>query len=227
VSRFLGEHGRIAGMFSLFVMHSDQPGKTLSPDNTDTLVRVGASVGWDTRDNWNNPRRGWLNELEVWKTGGALGGDGDFWTMNADVRRWLAVGDRQRVLLSGLLTLQSGTVGEQIPVYLEYHLGGANTIRGYDVEVLGRQLYGKNQLLGTVEHSFTLVRARRFDLWKVSLRLGVELALFADGGIAWSESPDLALRKARGGIGAGLRLLTPVSEMVRLDVGWSPPSVRG
>lgn len=222
LSRFLGEHGRIAGMFSLFVMHSDQPGKTLSPDNTDSLIRFGGSVGWDTRDDWNNPRRGWLNELEVWKTGGALGGDGDFWTVNADVRRWLPVGRRQRLLLSGLLTLQSGRVGEQIPVYLQYHLGGANTIRGYDVEVLGRRLYGKNQLLGTLEHSFTLVPTRRFDIWKLSFRLGLELALFADGGIAWSEAPDFAWRRARGGIGAGLRVLTPVSEMVRLDVGWSP-----
>jgi outer membrane protein assembly factor BamA len=41
------------------------------------LLRIGGSVGWDTRDSWRNPRRGWQNELELWHTGGFLGGDGD------------------------------------------------------------------------------------------------------------------------------------------------------
>ena len=46
--------------------------------------------------------------------------------------------------------------------------------------------------------------------------------MFADAGIAWSESRDFTTRRARGGLGGGLRLLVPGSEMVRLDVGWSP-----
>ena len=29
------------------------------------------------------------------------------------------------------------------------------------------------------------------------------------------------MRRARGGLGGGLRLLVPGSEMVRFDVGWS------
>jgi len=52
--------------------------------------------------------------------------------------------------------------------------------------------------------------------------MGLDLALFTDAGIAWSEPQDLALRRARAGLGAGLRLLVPGSEMVRFDVGWSP-----
>jgi outer membrane protein assembly factor BamA len=203
-------------------MQSDVAGKTLSPDDSDLLLRLGVSLGWDTRDSWSNPRRGWHNELELWRTGGQLGGDGDFWTLTLDVRRWLATGVRQKLLLSGLASFQSGSVGTDLPEYLQYRLGGANTIRGYDVEVLGKTLVGKNQLIGTAEYAFTRVPPRRFDFWKLSFRLGVELALFGDAGIAWSEGPDLALRRARGGLGVGLRLLTPGSEMVRFDVGWSP-----
>jgi hemolysin activation/secretion protein len=67
-----------------------------------------------------------------------------------------------------------------------------------------------------------VIPLRRWDLWKISLRLGAELAVFGDVGIAWSEARDLNMRRTRGGLGGGLRLLVPGSEMVRLDVGWSP-----
>ena len=125
-------------------------------------------------------------------------------------------------MLSGLATLQSGTLGEDVPVYMNFFMGGANTIRGYGVTDLGEDFSGKNQLLGTAEYSFTVIPLRRWDLWKISLRLGAEVAVFADAGIAWSESRDFTTRRARGGLGGGLRLLVPGSEMVRFDVGWSP-----
>ncbi len=217
---YLGEHGRLEGKFSLFRMKSDVDGKTLSSDNEDVLPRLGASLGWDTRDSWNNPRRGWQNELELWRTG--LGGDGDFWSMNLDLRRWFPTSNRQRLLLSTLVSLQSGTVGEDIPVYLIYRMGGANSIRGYEIGDLGRRLYGKNQLIATAEYSFNLLPLRRWDLWKFALRLGLDFALFADAGIAWSEGSEFAWDRARGGVGGGLRLLVPGSEMVRFDAGWSP-----
>jgi outer membrane protein assembly factor BamA len=216
---YLGERGRASAALSFFHMSSDVPGQTLDPDNDDLLVRVGGRLGWDSRDSWNNPSAGWQNELELWYTG--LGGDGDFWSLNLDLRRYLAPARRQRLLLSQLLSLQSGTLGTDVPLYLDYRLGGANSIRGYGVE-LGETLHGKNQWLGTAEYSFNLMAPRRFNVSKFALRLGVDLALFADAGIAWSEDRELALARARGGLGAGLRLLIPGTEMVRLDVGWSP-----
>jgi len=222
VGRYLGEHGRVAGSFAIFNMRSDVDGKTLSPTNQDHLRRLGLRLGWDTRDSWTSPRDGWQNELELWTTGGFLGGDGDFRTLTVDVRRWLPTAPRQKVLLSGLLSLQSGEVGRDVPGYLEYHLGGANTIRGYDVNVLGKTLYGKNQLLGTTEYSFNLMPIRHVGFWKLHFPVGLDFALFADAGIAWSESGDFALKRARAGGGAGLRILNPVTEMIRLDVGWSP-----
>ena len=217
VGTYLGEHGRLMGKFSLFRMESDVSGKTLDADNKDTLPRFGASLGIDTRDSWRFPRRGWWNELEVWWTGG----DADSWSMNLDLRRWFPVASRQRVLLSGLASLQSGTVGRHVPVYFTYHLGGANSIRGYSIEELGPELFGKNQLLGTAEYSINVVPLRRWDLWKFAVRMGLDVALFSDAGIAWSDSSELSAGRARAGMGAGLRLLVPGSEMVRFDVGWS------
>jgi outer membrane protein assembly factor BamA len=120
------------------------------------------------------------------------------------------------------MSLQSGTVGVDVPEYLQYRLGGANTIRGYDIEKLGRVLFGRNQMLGTAEYAFTLIPQRRFDFWRFSFRLGLELALFGDIGVAWNESHELNANRTRAGLGSGLRVLIPGSEMLRLGVGWSP-----
>jgi outer membrane protein assembly factor BamA len=218
LSRYLGKHGRLEAKLSLFRMHSDVAGKTLDTDNKDTLPRAGAAIGWDTRDSWRVPRMGWQNELELWYTGG----DGNSWSATLDLRRWVPLTRRQRLLVSSLTSLQSGTVGVDLPEYLLYRMGGANSIRGYSIDELGRTLYGKNQQIGTLEYSLNLVGVRRFDFWKFAVSMGLDFAVFADAGIAWSEPEDLAMRRARGGLGGGLRLLVPGSEMVRFDVGWSP-----
>lgn len=222
IGRYLGEHGRLAGTFTYFQMRSDVDGRTLSPDNQDVLLRLGASLGWDTRDSWTHTRGGWLNEIEVSRTGGFLGGDGDFWTLSADIRRWQRTAARQTLFLGGLVSYQTGTLGEDIPGYLDYRMGGANSIRGYNVEDLGRRLYGKSQLLGTAEYSLTLLPMRPLKVFKWSLRLGLEAAVFADAGIAWSLPEELRLNRARGGLGGGLRLIIPGAEMLRFDMGWSP-----
>jgi outer membrane protein assembly factor BamA len=218
---YLGDHGRLKGTVSLFRMRSDVDGVTLSPDNDDTLVRLGASFGWDSRDSWRSPHRGWQNELEVWRTGGFLGGNGDFWSMNLDIRRFQPGGQRGTVVAASLLSLQSGTSGEDIPRYLQYHHGGANTLRGYDHNELGEELYGKNQLITTLEYRFELLPIRRFDILKWSFSLGVELAAFTDVGIAWDQPEQLASDRFRAGGGVGIRLLVPGAEQTRFEIGFS------
>jgi outer membrane protein assembly factor BamA len=141
--------------------------------------------------------------------------------MNLDLRRYQPIAPRQHLLLASLLTLQSGTVGEDVPGYFTYYLGGANSIRGYDIEVLGPAVNGKNQVLTTAEYNLRLLDIERRDFWKWSYSLGLQLALFGDLGLAWDDSDEFAWKRFRGGVGAGLRILVPGSEQVRLDVGWS------
>jgi outer membrane protein assembly factor BamA len=142
--------------------------------------------------------------------------------MNLDLRRYLPTAAGQHLLLSGLLTLQTGTVGEDVPGYLTYYLGGANTIRGYTLDTLGPTLNGKNQLLTTSEYNFKLMPISRHDVFGWSFSVGLELVAFADAGIAWSDPGRFGWKWFRAGGGAGLRLLVPGSEQVRFDVGWSP-----
>jgi outer membrane protein assembly factor BamA len=66
-------------------------------------------------------------------------------------------------------------------------MGGANTIRGYDVDDLGRRIFGRNQMIGTDEYSWNVVPLRRFDVFFLSFRVGLDVTLFGDVGVAWSE----------------------------------------
>ena len=100
-------------------------------------------------------------------------------------------------------------------------LGGANTIRGYKLEELGRELFGKNQLLYTIEYRYVLMAPRAFSVFKWSIGMGFELAGFSDVGVAWSRSQDFSLNRTRIGFGAGFRVLLPAIEMIRFDIGVS------
>ena len=215
---FGDDRGKITVGLTYFQMLSDQPGITLSPDDSDHWLQPAAAVTWDTRDDWQAPRRGWRNELELTRSLQA-GGGAAFWRLNADLRRWVPTAARQKLLLSSLLTMQSGDLGTDVPVYFDFYVGGANSVRGYEPQ--DRPLSGKNQLLGTAEYSLVLLQPRQWDIAFLSIRLGLEAAVFADGGLVWTRGPEFALDRTRGGVGAGLRLLVPGTEMMRLDFGWS------
>jgi outer membrane protein assembly factor BamA len=214
----LGTKGRLGASVGFFQMQSDVSGKTLSPSNQDRFVRFGVQAGYDSRDSWRAPSRGWQNEAEVWRTEG----DGRFWSAILDVRRFQPVG-RQKLELSGLLAVQSGEVSVDVPQYFQYRLGGANSIRGHQIEDLGREIYGKNQLLTTAEYVFTLVERRYVNpLGRIPIMLGIEASFFADAGTAWTEPGSFAIDRFRGGVGAGLRILIPAIDQLRLETGWSP-----
>ena len=220
VGMYAGEHGRMKLGVSYFQVESDTAGHTLSETGVDRLIRMSAGMGYDSRDVWGDPHQGWLNELQVVKTGGSLPGDGDFWTAHLDIRRFQPVTSTHTLALAGLLTLQSGRIGRDLPEYLDFHLGGSNSIRGHGLDELGRVLHGKNQLITTVEYRFPLLHKREYTLWGLASNLGLAGAFFADTGLAWSRDEDFEFGRARTGYGLGLQLLMPAVDMSRFDIGF-------
>lgn len=216
---WIGTYGRASMVASYMRVRANRPSALLSDGGEDELFRLGASIGYDSRDVWGDPHRGWLNELEIWKTGGVLPGDGDFWTVHADVRRFHPVGE-QTLVLAGLASLQPGRMGEQIPIYMDYHLGGANSLRGYSVNELGTELFGAHQLLTTIEYRLPLMDPREIMLFGIAGDIGLGGTLFADGGLAWTQQSQLDLNRARFGVGAGIRILVPAVDMTRIEVGY-------
>ena len=85
--------GPVDGIADIDALESDTAGITLSDDDHDNLLTLGLSIGYDTRDNYVAPRRGWWAELEAAKTG-LLAGNGDFWSVLFDVRKYVPLGAR-------------------------------------------------------------------------------------------------------------------------------------
>jgi outer membrane protein insertion porin family len=217
VRRNLTNPLRLGARFSFMSVGSDVDGKTLNPNNRDNTPALGLFLELDTR-NAPYPTSGWWNELEVTKYG-IFGGDGDWWRFTGDMRRYvqLPFGSRHSLAIYSLFTMQPGEVGADLPVYMDFEIGGTNSVRGWP---LGSRV-GKNQWLNTLEYWFMLKRQRAYRFWFIKMRLGLQLGLFGDVGTAWNTSQEFG-DNFIGGFGAGLRVTIPVVVLLRLDVGYSP-----
>ena len=203
---------------------SGKPGITLSPSNIDDLLQFELLLRANSIEDPLDPRRGWVAGVQERRTGGFLGGEGDSWRTQVDVVRYQSLSPRTTLAVGGVFAEQTGTVGEDVPVYLQYSLGGSNSVRGYSRTDLGRVLYGKNQLLGTVEFSYRIMRPRRIQLFGMSFlsfRLGANIVGFLDHGVAWTDPSGLNLDRSRTGYGVGLHLTVPGVDRIRLDLGFS------
>ena len=218
VGSFLGQNGRVGGLLAITSIRSERDGVTFSPDNRDIIPELGFYLGYDSRDLWSVPRYGWWNELQVTRSN-VLDSDGDFWRFIFDVRRYHTWEDRHTIYLSSLTTLQTGTVGVDIPIYSDFHLGGTNTIRGYELDALS----GKNQFINTAEYRYMLLEPRPVSVSFFAAYIGIQLASFVDLGHSWDLGHEFALNQFIGGYGIGLRLLVPFINEVRLDVALGQP----
>lgn len=207
---------RIGARFHLLTLKSDLPGITLSPTNRDVTPGAGLMAEYDSRDSWKAPKRGWWNSVDA--TANGLGADGNYRTFNFDVRRYQPLWGRHNLVLFSLLTLQTGTVGKDIPVHEIFHIGGTNSLRGWEINA--RQ--GKDQWLNTFEYRYDLVKVRDFSVKGLNFYAGMQLAAFVDSGSAWSESDEFS-KNFIGGFGFGIRLIVPYINLVRLDLGFGQP----
>jgi outer membrane protein insertion porin family len=213
---YVGEHGRIGGHFNFLSVGSDTPGTTLSTNNRDNTPSLAFFIGYDSRDFWTSPKRGWWNEVEVSQNGGFLAGDGDFWRVHFDVRRFQPLADRHTLAFFSLTTLQTGTVGVEIPIYQDFHLGGTNSIRGWSLGSTS----GKNQFINTLEYRYDLMTPRAWSVLGVSFYLGLQAVLFGDLGTAWGDNQG---NQWLDSYGFGIRLLIPFVDMIRIDFAFGEP----
>jgi len=220
----IGEATRVGVMAGYQRLRADADGKTLSSDHVDDVNTLGVLFGIDTAGAPVIGRHGWWGEILVERTG-LLGGQAEFWRSHLDVRRYQHVAARHTLVMTGLVTLTSGTVGEDVAPWQTYHLGGTNTVRGWEVGSRS----GKNQAIGTAEWRWTVRDPDPLALpLGVSLNLGVQIAAFTDVGLAWSGEAEARLDRVLDGYGLGLRFVGPGIGRLRLDVahGEDSPTVR-
>ncbi len=209
-------HGLRAGITAdVLAIDTGSSGLSLSADGKDVIPTVGAFVTIDTLDSSTDPREGTWAEIEADR----LFGDARSWTFILDGRRFQPLSERQGLGLFSLATFQTGELGVYLPDYLQFALGGANTVRGWS---LGAQS-GRNQFIGTLEYTYVIQPVRAFSVAGVNLYAGLQLAAFGDLGLAWNDRSDFKDSSALDGYGVGLRLLVPFVDLIRLEVAWGEP----
>jgi outer membrane protein assembly factor BamA len=200
---------------SLLMIADGAADATLSADGRDEIPSAGAFVTLDTLDSSTDTQAGVWAEFEVDR----LMGDARSWTAIADGRLFMRLASRHSLGLFGLATVQTGQPGVDLPEYLQFALGGANSVRGWR---LGSRR-GGNQLLGTAEYAYVLLPKTAFSVRSFNLYAGLQVVGFADIGLTANAASGAVDGSAIDGYGVGLRLLVPYVDVVRLELGWGEP----
>ncbi len=209
-------HGLRTGVTAeVLKVDTGSSGVSLSADGTDVIPTLGAFFTVDTLDSSTDPREGTWAEAEVAR----LFGDAHSWTFIVDGRRFQPLSDRHGLGFFSLASFQTGELGTQLPDYLQFALGGANSIRGWS---LGAQR-GRNQFIGTFEYTYVVQPVRAFSVAGLNLYGGLQLVGFGDLGVAWNDRSELEASPVLDGYGFGLRVLVPFVDVIRLDVAWGEP----
>ncbi len=150
------------------------------------------------RDEAFNAYEGSYSYLYTETNGGpVLEGDLDFTKYKAEARGYLRRGD---FWMSPILAVRlRGKLGERLPPYEKFQVGGQQTLRGYDLY----EFSGDKVLLGTMELRFPLSK-------------NMTGVIFVDSAEIWNEDPYVP--EVRTGWGFGARITTPIGPL-QLDWG--------
>ncbi len=144
--------------------------------------------------------------------GEKLGGDGDYSEYTFDFRGYIPVGIRHIIHLNTLGRYRPGSM----PAYELYHAGGVNSLRSFEPDP---EICGQHEVLGTVEYRYEFFANRQITIFNMNGYYGIQLAAGADN--AWEWLPDESFKERRyyNSVYAGIHLLVPVLERIRLEFG--------
>jgi outer membrane protein assembly factor BamA/autotransporter translocation and assembly factor TamB len=194
--------------------HSFNP--NANPDDLDAsgftinIARLTATALVDTRDDLVDATRGVLFSSTFEYSTNALGSDLRFAKYFVQQNYYRTIGRGVVFATSGRLGLAAG-YGQDLVFSEKFFAGGGNSVRGFTDDTLGPA----DPLGGPAGGNALLVfnEELRFPIaWRFR---GVG---FFDAGSAFETVGDLRLRGLRPGVGAGLRVQTPLV-LLRADVG--------
>lgn len=169
------------------------------PSASGNSFRIGAELAFDNRDEPSNPHGGGFFSLSLDRIEGQTVAPVGFSRVSVDARRFVSLGSRRHVLAFHAMASAAFRGTGVIPFYLQDSIGGAFTLRGYDLF----RFRGDRVAALSGEYRF---EAFRF----------LELAVFGDAGQSWGESTR-ERSGLRRDVGLGLRLKTSRAVVVRLD----------
>ncbi|MBN1794981.1 MAG: outer membrane protein assembly factor BamA [Candidatus Omnitrophica bacterium] len=182
---------------------------------TNYISSINSRLTYDKTDSRFNPTKGHVL-VGSWEiAGGFIGGDKEYSKYYGSASQYFSL--KEKHILE--LKLRLGAVhafgdSETVPVYERFFAGGTNSIRGYEERRVGPRdsrsndpLGGEGMLIANAEYTFPTV----IDVLKG--------AVFFDVGNVWGKMKDFGTDEYRMGVGAGIRIKTPVGP-VRLDYGF-------
>ncbi len=186
------------------VIVKDQEGTNTTSSITPFLVR-------DSRDNYLDPSRGSRNSIYL--TCAGIGGTNKFVKGEVDSAWYLPLG-KTAFMLRGRFGYATGILGEELPLYERFYIGGIYTIRGLDWgeagpkdPVTGEPIGGTTELIFNTEYIFPIISDLRLK--------GV---VFFDAGNSYEKFEDFG--KLRYTTGAGVRWISPMGP-IRIEWGYN------
>jgi len=171
---------------------------------------TGGWVEFDLRDKWDEPGV-WIiarvTSTRYEDTGISLH---DFTRLVGDVKAYVPLGYRNRVLALRLRTSHSlPDDGKEVPFYLMETLGGAKDVRGFREY----RFRDTRNLLVSAEY--------RWEVWNYT-----DFTFFFDAGKVFNDASDFNFDKMHTGYGFGVRVHAPPNFLLRFDLANSTEGLR-
>lgn len=184
----------------------------------ESLYAILFNTLYDTRDLFVYPERGWFIRLSVGKSGFFVP-EIDYWKYGIDLRRYVSW---QQFTLAGRVAVkQSYGI---LPFYDRIYLGFEERVRGHFYKVVS----GKHVLVNQLELRFPIFDIYYFDFPIMGLppsstkdlKFGLKGGFFVETGVVWNKPPELAINNFITGFGAGIHIIIPYFEVLRIDLAF-------
>lgn len=186
----------------------------VDPSQREVVLSPLVGLRYDGRDSHIRPSTGMFVFLSTQFNQVLSGGTKNYYQLLNDVRVFHTLNDVTVLGLYSNLVYQFG----DYPDYTRYGLGGAGTLRGYSNGVFE----GAHRWIQTAEFRMSPLPERVFHLPIAGVvDVSVSLVMFVDTGIAWKTINDFSTDNFRTGFGYGIRVYSPIQDVVRMDLGFN------
>jgi outer membrane protein assembly factor BamA len=178
------------------------------------LISPSLGFRFDDRDASLKPRRGTLFYTNVLSNFVTRGTGKDYYRIDNDIRFFHPLDETTVLGLRSALTVQLA----DYPDYIRLGIGGPGTIRGYERS----DFRSAHRWIQSAELRLSPFPKVLYKLPFVGLAdFQVGLVLFADTGIGWTQRTEFKYDNFHSGFGMGVRLFSPIQDVLRIDVGYS------
>ena len=179
-------------------------------------LTISPQIGYrfDSRDSRIKPETGQTFFAGIGQSIPIDDGRGPYYRFQNRVRLFFGVSRKSVIAMQSNFFYQFG----DFPEYSTVGMGGARTLRGYPDD----RFTGFHRWFGALEWRYMYLPRKVFAFPVVKqVDVGLAFVAFIDGGIVWRDSSEFELDRLHGTSGCGIRLYSPLRDVLRLDFGFS------